>query len=34
MKKNYRTIIKEIDGIHKKRKELNKREDFLVNSIC
>lgn len=33
MKKNYKTIIKEIDRIHKKRKELNKREDFLVASL-
>jgi hypothetical protein len=33
MKKNYKTIIKEIDKIHKKRKELNKCEDFLVASL-
>jgi hypothetical protein len=33
MNKNYKSIIKEIDRIHKKRKELNKLEEFLVESL-
>lgn len=33
MKKNYEIIIGEIDKIHKKRKELNRREEFLINFL-
>jgi len=33
MKINYENIIKKIDKIHEKRKELNRREEFLINSL-
>ena len=33
MNKNYETLIREIDKIHKKRKELNRREEFLINFL-
>ncbi len=33
MDNNYRAILKEIDKVHKKRKELNRLEDMLYEKI-
>jgi hypothetical protein len=33
MKKEYNSIIKKIDLIHKKRRKLNQQEDLLLKSL-